>query len=148
MIPPSASWTRPDPWICRHNASPSCSAAAEQGPRQIAVMADGVTSVAQPVRNAGQAWATASSVQPESCAKGTGRSIARAASRLGPGAGGGSVVHAAASSARENRQGSHAMVWFFIEAGVALLLAIFIVWFTMGGKRKPPPPTPHNNGKH
>ena len=31
------------------------------------------------------------------------------------------------------------MVWFFIEAGVALLLAIFIVWFTMGGKRKEPP---------
>jgi hypothetical protein len=30
------------------------------------------------------------------------------------------------------------MVWFFIEAGVALLLAVFIVWFTMGGRRKPP----------
>ena len=30
------------------------------------------------------------------------------------------------------------MIWFFIEAGVALLLAVFIVWFTMGGKRKPP----------
>jgi hypothetical protein len=30
------------------------------------------------------------------------------------------------------------MVWFFIEAGVALALAIFIVWFTMGGRRRPP----------
>jgi len=30
------------------------------------------------------------------------------------------------------------MVWFFIEALVALSLAIFIVWYTMGGKRKPP----------
>jgi hypothetical protein len=30
------------------------------------------------------------------------------------------------------------MVWFFIEAGVALALALFIVWFTMGGRRKPP----------
>ena len=30
------------------------------------------------------------------------------------------------------------MIWFFIEAGVALALAIFIVWFTMGGRRKPP----------
>ena len=30
------------------------------------------------------------------------------------------------------------MVWIFIEAGVALALAIFIVWFTMGGRRKPP----------
>ena len=32
------------------------------------------------------------------------------------------------------------MVWFFIEVGVALALAIFIVWFTMGGRRKPPDP--------
>jgi hypothetical protein len=31
------------------------------------------------------------------------------------------------------------MIWFFIEAGVALALAIFIVWFTMGGRRKSPP---------
>ena len=30
------------------------------------------------------------------------------------------------------------MIWLFIEAGVALLLAVFIVWFTMGGKRKRP----------
>ena len=30
------------------------------------------------------------------------------------------------------------MIWFFIEAGVALLLAVFIVWFTMGARRKPP----------
>jgi hypothetical protein len=34
------------------------------------------------------------------------------------------------------------MVWFFIEVGVALLLAVFIVWFTMGGKRKAPPEAP------
>jgi hypothetical protein len=31
-----------------------------------------------------------------------------------------------------------AMVWIFIEAGLALALAVFIVWFTMGGRRKPP----------
>jgi hypothetical protein len=30
------------------------------------------------------------------------------------------------------------VVWIFIEAGVALVLAILIVWFTMGGKKKPP----------
>ena len=30
------------------------------------------------------------------------------------------------------------MIWFLIEVGVALALAVFIVWFTMGGKRKPP----------
>ena len=34
------------------------------------------------------------------------------------------------------------MVWFFIEVGVALLLAVFIVWFTMGGKRRQPPAAP------
>jgi hypothetical protein len=33
------------------------------------------------------------------------------------------------------------MVWFLIEAGVALMLAVFIVWFTMGGKRSTPPRT-------
>lgn len=33
------------------------------------------------------------------------------------------------------------MVWIFIEAGVALALAIFIVWFTMGGRRKRPDDT-------
>jgi hypothetical protein len=41
------------------------------------------------------------------------------------------------------------MVWFLIEAGVALLLAVFIVWFTMGGKRKPPPEARSDNtGEH
>jgi hypothetical protein len=31
------------------------------------------------------------------------------------------------------------MAWLLLEALVALLLAVFIVWFTMGGKRKEPP---------
>ena len=31
------------------------------------------------------------------------------------------------------------MEWIFLEAGVALFLAVFIVWFTTGGKRKRPP---------
>jgi hypothetical protein len=39
------------------------------------------------------------------------------------------------------------MVWFFIEAGVALALAVFIVWFTMGGRRKRPP-RDDERGKH
>jgi hypothetical protein len=48
-----------------------------------------------------------------------------------------------------------AMIWFVIEAGVALLLAGFIVWFTTGGKRNrpsaaepdatPTPPAPHDD---
>jgi hypothetical protein len=39
------------------------------------------------------------------------------------------------------------MIWFLIEAGVALALAAFIVWFTMGGRRKPPP-TGDDRGLH
>jgi hypothetical protein len=34
------------------------------------------------------------------------------------------------------------MEWVLLEAGVALLLAVFIVWFTMGGKRAKPPRAP------
>ncbi|HKE38329.1 MAG TPA: hypothetical protein VKG21_00695 [Casimicrobiaceae bacterium] len=30
------------------------------------------------------------------------------------------------------------MEWILLEAGVALALAVFIVWFTMGGKRNEP----------
>ncbi len=30
------------------------------------------------------------------------------------------------------------MGWILLEALVALILAVFIVWFTMGGRRKPP----------
>ncbi len=33
------------------------------------------------------------------------------------------------------------MAWIRLEALVALILAVFIVWFTMGGRRKPPGPT-------
>lgn len=38
------------------------------------------------------------------------------------------------------------MVWIFIEAGVALALAIFIVWFTMGGRRRRPDADSENKG--
>ena len=33
------------------------------------------------------------------------------------------------------------MIWFFLEALVALLLAVFIVWFTLGAKRNAAPPS-------
>jgi len=46
---------------------------------------------------------------------------------------------AAATTARHLRR-SIAMIWFLLEALVALLLAVFIVWFTMCGKSKPSPP--------
>jgi hypothetical protein len=32
------------------------------------------------------------------------------------------------------------MIWFLLEALVALLLAVFIVWFTLGAKSKASPP--------
>jgi hypothetical protein len=48
------------------------------------------------------------------------------------------AVRVAVDRLRRNRENSSAMVWFFIEAGVALALAVFIVWFTMGGRSKPP----------
>ena len=34
------------------------------------------------------------------------------------------------------------MAWLLLEALVALLLAVFIVWFTMGGKRSKQPSAP------
>ncbi len=40
----------------------------------------------------------------------------------------------AATMARLRRR--DAMEWILLEAGVALFLAVFIVWFTTGGKRK------------
>jgi hypothetical protein len=51
-------------------------------------------------------------------------------------------MHAATSTATVamaslRRHGE--MGWILLEAGVALFLAVFIVWFTTGGKRKRPP---------
>jgi len=53
------------------------------------------------------------------------------------GMGAGTVTHdpSAQSAAALERI---AMAWIILEALVALLLAVFIVWFTMGGRRKPP----------
>jgi hypothetical protein len=34
------------------------------------------------------------------------------------------------------------MEWILLEAGVALGLAVFIVWFTTGGRRRAPPDDP------
>ena len=31
------------------------------------------------------------------------------------------------------------MEWFLLEALVALVIAVAIVWWTMGARRKPPP---------
>src|SRR5208282_4304022 len=119
--------------------------AAVQGSRQIAAVAARARSAVQLAENAGHASASVSSAQPGRSSKATGRSSARSAAVVtaaaggGLGALGGSVLHAAqsAASAAQATLGSDlAVIWFFIEALVALLLAVFIVWFTMGGKRK------------
>jgi hypothetical protein len=61
---------------------------------------------------------------------------------------GGTVTHPAATKsidaaktirARCGRRSPKAMEWFLLEAMVALLLAIGIVWWTMGPKRRKPP---------
>jgi len=62
----------------------------------------------------------------------------------------GSVVQAAqtaAATAARYLGRTIAMIWFLLEALVALLLAVFIVWFTMGGKRKPSPPQADDDNK-
>ncbi len=49
------------------------------------------------------------------------------------------AANTASGTATVNRRRRDAMEWIFLEAGVALFLAVFIVWFTTGGKRKRPP---------
>ncbi|HEY7943105.1 MAG TPA: hypothetical protein VIH15_01215, partial [Casimicrobiaceae bacterium] len=98
--------------------------------------------------NAGHAAATSSSRQPGIVAKLAARSTALAdsggagAADGGARGGEGSVAQPtsdAASIAARTKRRCDAMAWLLLEALVALLLAVFIVWFTMGGKRKEPP---------
>jgi hypothetical protein len=63
------------------------------------------------------------------------------------------VTHAATSTvavAMASLRRHDAMGWILLEAGVALFLAVFIVWFTTGGKSKrpnaPAPPAPDEKG--
>ncbi len=48
------------------------------------------------------------------------------------------VAQDASSAQSAATQECIAMGWILLEALVALILAVFIVWFTMGGRRKPP----------
>ena len=58
------------------------------------------------------------------------------------GAGRGTVAQEPRSAKSAATLESIAMAWILLEALVALLLAVFIVWFTTGGSRKPPPSLP------
>jgi hypothetical protein len=77
----------------------------------------------------------------------------------GGGAGGGTVwqpviamqaaiLKAATAAAGRDRWEGVAMEWFLLEALVALLIAVAIVWWTVNARRKPPaPPTPDARDK-
>ena len=65
--------------------------------------------------------------------------VGGASERGGTGGATGGVVQdasIASGTATINRRRRDAMEWIILEAGVALFLAVFIVWFTTGGKRK------------
>ena len=129
---------------------------AAQGASHNARVADDATSAAQPARNAGQISLTLSSVQPGSVRHATGAYFAGSEGDEGRagnegGAGGlvaqpatiSSAALAQASCVMRERREPDKMVWFFLEALVALLIAVAIVAWTMGlGRRKPPRITP------
>jgi hypothetical protein len=50
-----------------------------------------------------------------------------------------SAAAAAAERRASERRGADKMMWFFLEALVALLIAVGIVAWTMGPKRRKPP---------
>jgi hypothetical protein len=91
-------------------------------------------------------------LQPGRAENGTARNTALAVSdgatdgaappEPGGGAGPGTVAQEPTSAQSAATLESIAMAWILLEALVALLLAVFIVWFTMGGRRKPPPSLP------
>ncbi|MGH8800592.1 MAG: hypothetical protein ACREX7_10135 [Casimicrobiaceae bacterium] len=105
------------------------------------------SSAAQPATKAGHAAAWSSSRQPGIAAKVAACSTAPADSGSAVANGGardgeGSVVQPsseAASTAASRKRRSDAMAWLLLEAGVALVLAVLIVWLTMGARRKEPP---------
>ena len=49
------------------------------------------------------------------------------------------AMNAAMAAIKYDARRYDAMGWILLEAGVALLLAVFIVWFTARGKRERPP---------
>jgi hypothetical protein len=140
--------------------------ALAHGGSQTARVAGAATRAAHPARKAGQTSATASSLQPGSALHGTGEYFA-GNEGAAVGAGGGAATtpggfalpvagtvarggvaqparitmratEAVASAADERRE-RHKMVWFFLEALVALVIAVAFVTWTMGPKRRKPP---------
>jgi hypothetical protein len=74
---------------------------------------------------------------------------------VGTGVGGATVWHAASAkpkaiavNARDGQRKGVAMGWILLEAFVALVIAVAIVWWTMSARRRPPPPREtHGDGQ-
>jgi len=122
---------------------PSTAAAAWQGRCQVACVRGAATSLRQPRSSAGHAASGRSSRQPGSASQPTG------VNATGAGAtGGGAVWHAASNApaaaiSRERRR--RTMEWIYLEALIALLLFVGIVWWTMGARRKPDAEAPRDD---
>lgn len=123
-------------------------AAAHAG-RQIAADSGRAISARQLAANGGKAADGVSLLQPGRAENGTAwnRTLAGSVAGAAPveltsGAGRGTVAQDARSAQSAATLESIAMAWILLEALVALLLAVFIVWFTIGGSRKPPPSLP------
>jgi hypothetical protein len=96
-------------------------------------------SAVQPAANDAHAADCVSLLQPGRSEKEDGVNVAAAGVAGGARSGCGDVAQAQTSTLsvtahRERRR--IAMIWFVIEALVALLLVVFIVWFTTGGTRR------------
>jgi hypothetical protein len=117
--------------------------AAEHAARHTAADSGRASSARQPAANEGSAAERLSLLQPGRAEYGTGWNAmpggdtAGTTVRPGGGAGVGPDAHDSSTQTAAALE-SIAMIWFILEALVALFLAVFIVWFTMGGRRKPP----------
>ena len=147
---------------------PTTAFEAAHGASQIARVAEDATSAAHPARKAGQISVKLSSVQPGNAphatetyfagsegeagggdAEATGGGVVPEGGAAAPDAGGArgavaqpatisSAAPAAANRVTSERGEAGKMVWFILEALVALLIAVAIVAWTMGLRRRTP----------
>jgi hypothetical protein len=103
--------------------------------------------VRQLATNEGKAADRVSPLQPGKAEKGTAwnTTLAGSGGATGTEMGARAVSQDTTSAQSAATQECIAMAWILLEALVALLLAVFIVWFTMGGRRKLPPRTPSDS---
>jgi hypothetical protein len=120
---------------------PSTVKAAAHGDCHVGCVDDDATSARQPTRNAGHADSTRSSSHPGSAAKFAGVNAMRGGAAGGEI--GGATWHAARMSAttsptpHDRKVSERTMEWIYLEAAIALVLLIAIVWWTMAARHKP-----------